>query len=522
MRSRGVSAGRRAPGDRGDLNANRHAISGTPVREEDWGLDPTGNWSDYAEKTSGSTDLDQDRTHNKVNEVTDITETTGTAWVTPAQDKNGNMTTVPKPSSPANGLTLKYDAWNGLVEVKDGATVVGKYEHDGLNRRAKRHVDSDSPGSPDGIDTYVHYFYNAGWQVLETRDTATESDQPENLQPDYQYVWSGRYIDAPILRDENTDQDSLCDDARLYYLTDANFNVTTLTDTSGDAVERYLYDPYGTPTIYDATWSNTRSTSSYNNTVLYTGREFDRETGLYYYRNRYYTAHLGRFTSRDPIAYQAGSSNLFQYLGSHVGSGVDPFGLRVVEDRGTHIVGDIELQAIMDAFARGAGAPEIGRFIGVGDWHTNSMRSRIVASYDAPSECPGTCKKYLALCTIDREALIVFGALIRTVVLGGLPPALQRFVDEYNRLVDWEESMHRMSLTMIQDHRQATMAAGCSEQSARSNACSLAMRNARRHERAALARMEAFNQQIDRRGQAWARSIRDRVMAALIQLEGPP
>ena len=32
--------------DRGDLNAGKTAISGTPVREEDWGLDATGNWRD--------------------------------------------------------------------------------------------------------------------------------------------------------------------------------------------------------------------------------------------------------------------------------------------------------------------------------------------------------------------------------------------------------------------------------------------------------------------------------------------
>ncbi len=40
--------------DRGDLNVGKTAISGTPVREEDWGLDMTGNWSDFLQKTSGS------------------------------------------------------------------------------------------------------------------------------------------------------------------------------------------------------------------------------------------------------------------------------------------------------------------------------------------------------------------------------------------------------------------------------------------------------------------------------------
>ncbi len=56
--------------DRGDLNVGKDAISGTPAKEEDWGLDMTGNWSDFLQKTSGSTDLDQDRTHNAVNEIT--------------------------------------------------------------------------------------------------------------------------------------------------------------------------------------------------------------------------------------------------------------------------------------------------------------------------------------------------------------------------------------------------------------------------------------------------------------------
>ena len=93
--------------DRGDLNVGKTAISGTPVREEDWGLDMTGNWKDYAQKTSGSTDLDQDRTHNEVNEITDITETIGTAWATPVHDRAGNMTSVPKPSSLAEQLDAR-------------------------------------------------------------------------------------------------------------------------------------------------------------------------------------------------------------------------------------------------------------------------------------------------------------------------------------------------------------------------------------------------------------------------------
>ena len=53
----------------------------------------------------------------------------------------------------------------------------------------------------------MHFFYNQGWQVLETRESASENTGPESLQPKYQYVWSQRYIDAAVLRDENTDTD---------------------------------------------------------------------------------------------------------------------------------------------------------------------------------------------------------------------------------------------------------------------------------------------------------------------------
>jgi RHS repeat-associated protein len=313
--------------DRGDLDAGKTAISGTPVKEEDWALDMTGNWTDFLQKTSGTTDLNQDRAHNPVNEITGITETVGTAWVDPVHDRAGNMTTMPKPSALNTALTCTWDAWNRLVEVKQGAVVMGRYEYDALGRRVKSHVDSQSPGSPNGVDAYVHYFYNSGWQELESRVSASENTGPESLQPTYQYVWSLRYIDAPVLRDKNTDADGLCDDERIYYLDDANFNITTLVNTGGDAIERYVYTPYGVLTVYDATWANIRSTSSYANAYTYTGRQLDAETGLYYYRARMYAPQLGRFASRDPIGYRAGSWNVIEFLRGRPVQSVDPIGL---------------------------------------------------------------------------------------------------------------------------------------------------------------------------------------------------
>jgi RHS repeat-associated protein len=317
--------------DRGDLDAGKTAISGTPVKEEDWALDMTGNWTDFLQKTSGTTDLNQDRAHNPVNEITGITETVGTAWVDPVHDQAGNMTTMPKPSSLNTALTCIWDAWNRLVEVKQGAVVMGHYEYDALGRRVKSHVDSQSPGSPNGVDGYVHYFYNSGWQELESRVSASENTGPESLQPTYQYVWSRRYIDAPVLRDKNTDADGICDDERIYYLGDANFNITTLVNTAGDAVERYVYTPYGVLTVYDATWANVRSTSSYANAYTYTGRQLDAETGLYYYRARFLHAQLGRFLSRDILTYEGSTWSLYEYTSGDPTWATDPSGMQADE-----------------------------------------------------------------------------------------------------------------------------------------------------------------------------------------------
>jgi RHS repeat-associated protein len=216
------------------------------------------------------------------------------------------------------------------VEAKDGQTVIGIYEYDAVHRRIKCHLDSQAPDNPNGIDTYVHYFHNSAWQVLETRDTTTESAPPENLQPAWQYVWSPRYVDGPVLRDRNTDADGLCDDERLYYLNDANFNVTTLVDTGGDAVERYLYEPYGKVTMYDGSWTSTRSASRYANVVMYTGRESDSETDLYYYRARYYKSGFGRFVTRDPISVWIGVNSIpYGYSAGNPTVYTDPSGLCV-------------------------------------------------------------------------------------------------------------------------------------------------------------------------------------------------
>jgi YD repeat-containing protein len=108
---------------------------GSPTKEADWTLDGLGNWSEYEEKASGSTTLDQTRAHNAINEIGTIGANTGSNWIDPVHDEAGNMTEAPKPGSETTKHKYIWDAWNRLVKVTDstGNTTIAEFRYDGLN-----------------------------------------------------------------------------------------------------------------------------------------------------------------------------------------------------------------------------------------------------------------------------------------------------------------------------------------------------------------------------------------------------
>jgi len=105
-----------------------------------------------------------------------------------------------------------------------------------------------------------------------------------------------------------------------YYHFDALGSVVALTNSSGNTVQVYEYDVYGRVGATDA---------SHPNRILFTGREFDKETGLYYYRARYYNPQIGRFLQTDPIAYGDGM-NLYRYCRNNPIATTDPSGNMVI------------------------------------------------------------------------------------------------------------------------------------------------------------------------------------------------
>jgi RHS repeat-associated protein len=267
-----------------------------------WDYDAQGNWQSVV--TDGSV---QTRTHNAQNEITGIS-----GAVLPTYDANGNLT------RDEVGRQFVYDAWNRLVEVRDGSgETVKRYAYDGLHRRI-----SEAAG---GVTT--DFYYSDQWQVLEERVGG---------QTTVQYVWSPVYVDALILGDRDTDGDGTLDE-RLWVVQDANYNVTALFDNSGNVVERYVYDPFGQATVLDANWNVRYGGSAYDWLYLHQGGRYDVTNGLYHFRHRDYSPTLGRWTSLDPLSYAAGDVNLYRSLGNNPLTSLDPSGLDEIVIEGNSV-----------------------------------------------------------------------------------------------------------------------------------------------------------------------------------------
>jgi RHS repeat-associated protein len=99
-----------------------------------------------------------------------------------------------------------------------------------------------------------------------------------------------------------------------YFLTDHLGTTSALADLSGNLLEQFTYDSFG------------NNVGSSRTRYSYTGRERDPDTGLLYYRARFYDPQTGRFISEDPIAFEAGY-NWYQYVENNPISFSDPLGL---------------------------------------------------------------------------------------------------------------------------------------------------------------------------------------------------
>jgi RHS repeat-associated protein len=235
-----------------------------------------------------------------------VNQYTAIGGVNRTHDNNGNLVD--------DGTYLfGYDFRNRLVEVRLKSTqaLVSSYRYDALGRRVEKAVSGGATTRYvlDGVEVVEEFDGSGTWQANYVYEDGI--DQP-------------RSMDRADIADVNGNQNTQ-EVLRFHYHQQALGSVTEMTDYTGAVCEWVTYDVYGLPQVLNQQGSAI-SQSAIGNPWLYTGREFDPESGLYHYRARAYDPKAGRFLQRDPAGYVDGLG-LYGYASDCPSSRLDPLGL---------------------------------------------------------------------------------------------------------------------------------------------------------------------------------------------------
>ena len=201
-----------------------------------------------------------------------------------SHDADGHLT---QNVSGTDTWAYSWNALGELVSVSKNSQPVASFEYDPAGRRVSKVTPTTTTSwLLDGMD------------ILRETTTGANSETA--------YFVHGPGIDEPLGREVSG--------AMTYYHADGLGSILKITDQSGAVVHEYRYDA----------WGNIQAGANRGG-FAFTGREWDPETGLYYYRARYYDPKAGRFISEDPIGF-AGGLNLATYVGNNPAGFVDPFG----------------------------------------------------------------------------------------------------------------------------------------------------------------------------------------------------
>ncbi|MCP4581933.1 MAG: hypothetical protein GY839_09955 [candidate division Zixibacteria bacterium] len=198
--------------------------------------------------------------------VEDVTDYENSFNILYFYDKNGNTITKIDGSLTNQETNFTYNSLDQLVQATRGPPgariILGQYDYNTSGLRV-RHRYSERGD--------VNYYYDQN-AVLEERKAADDT-----LLAHYSY--------ADRLLNLSTD------DGIQYYHHDALGSTVNLTDSDGNTLVSYTLDP----------WGNIRSQSGSSvNRQIFTGQEYDENTGLIYFGARYYDPDTSRFITQDP------------------------------------------------------------------------------------------------------------------------------------------------------------------------------------------------------------------------------
>jgi RHS repeat-associated protein len=224
-------------------------------------------------------------------------------------DLRGNLVQKTVHTNPLQITSYTYDALNRLLSVSSVSSVV-QYRYDYLNRRISKTVTTGTGGS-SSIST--EYYLWSGMNQIGIMDG--------NLS-----LLKFRMLGEGMGAEVGSAVAVEIGQTNYIPVHDQRGNVVAMVDKSTSAVaESYRYDAYGNVKIYNGSHAEI-SSSAISNPWLFSSKELDSETGLYYFTRRYYDPTLGRFVTTDPLGITDGI-NMYGYAGGNPMMFVDPTGL---------------------------------------------------------------------------------------------------------------------------------------------------------------------------------------------------
>ncbi|MDR3615538.1 MAG: RHS repeat-associated core domain-containing protein [Candidatus Obscuribacterales bacterium] len=200
-----------------------------------------------------------------------------------------------------NGVwTFGYDTEDHLTSASKTGTSVA-YVYDGFHRQAQKSV------TTSGGTVASRYIYS-GWQRIADYDGVAGT-----LQNRYVYTDG---LDEPLIQVTSAG-------VVTYYHANAQGSIIGVSNSAGAVTSKNLYGTFGETVGVSGT------------TFGFTGQRYDGDTGLYYYKNRYYSPTIGRFLQTDPLGY-VDDLNIYSYVSNNPFTSTDPLGL-VAEGTGSNV-----------------------------------------------------------------------------------------------------------------------------------------------------------------------------------------
>jgi RHS repeat-associated protein len=262
----------------------------TSSKSEAFGYDAVGN------RQSGPGAKDTGYLHNPGNQMIQGRK------LSYGYDNNGNQTGKIIPAALDKSWTQTWDYENRLVKVekvKGAEKRTVTFSYDAMGRRIGK-VSTFTKGAVQKTSS---------WQYVYDNDNIVLEVFTENGMVTKTFYTHGVGTDEPLALERSGQY--------YFYHADGLGSVASLTDPSRNIVQNYEYDSFGM----------VKPQTSFTNSYAYTGREWDKETGLYYYRARYYDPMEGRFISKDPISFAGGDINLYGYVQGNPLNHTDSLGL---------------------------------------------------------------------------------------------------------------------------------------------------------------------------------------------------